>query len=452
MDEKSYEECFENHRKISRVVKGGIIGGDEVDFESLLASFPETVFHGYSELQSKSKVIGLVKDHNLVDKASGEFFMVVEGTPFYAESGGQVGDRGSATVGKLNLDIFDCQKFGKVFLHQVLTEGEVKVGDSVALAVDRVTRLKIRRNHSATHLLHAALREVVGHHALQKGSHVNSQRLRFDFQNKSGLTEDELEKIETLVNTWIMDNRENETLETDYNSALKHGALALFGENYGADVRVVKFGDSVELCGGTHAENTGEIGLFVITSESSVAKGVRRIEAVTGMAALNLYQQKSRVLKESAKILGTGVENVAGRILDLKKKSKPKKEETKVSAKDIAYAYSNEMEIKGQKFFMGQVNQDGEVLKTLGDQLIDNSDIVCLIGASGDSVRAFVWVKKDLSKKLKAGDLLKEILKPVNGKGGGKPHFAQGGGGEVSDIPKIFENLSIVQDFIAQLL
>jgi alanyl-tRNA synthetase len=450
LDEKGFDECFENHRKISRVVKGGISGGDEIDYEVLLADFPETQFMGYTDLESESKILGLVKDNTLVDKASGDFFMVTESTPFYGESGGQVGDRGTAKVGSLDIVIPDCQKFGKVFLHRVQNGGEVKVGDKITLTVDVPSRLNTRRNHSATHLLHAALREVVGHHALQKGSHVNSQRLRFDFQNKSGLTEDELEQIESLVNSWIMENRVNETMETDYNSAVRHGALALFGENYGEEVRVVKFGDSVELCGGTHAENTGEIGLFAITSETSVAKGVRRIEAVTGMAALNLYQQKSRVLKESAKILGTGVENVPTRILDLKKKSKPKKEETKVSALDVKFEDSKELEIKGKKFFVAHANLNGDVLKTLGDQLIDKSDIVCLIGAYDNSVRTFVWVKKDLSKKLRAGDLLKEILKPLGGRGGGKPHFAQGGGGETSDIPKVFDNLSTVTDFIAQ--
>jgi len=450
LDEKGYDECFEHHRKISRVVKGGISGGDELSYEELLADLPETIFNGYEELDLESKIIGLVKEGTLVEKASGELFMVVESTPFYAESGGQCGDRGTARVGNLNIDILDCQKFNKIFLHRLKVDGVVNVGDTITLSVDRPTRFNSRRNHSATHLLHAALREVVGHHALQKGSHVNSERLRFDFQNKTGLTDDELERIESLVNTWIMENRENETLETDYDSAVRHGALALFGENYDELVRVVKFGSSVELCGGTHAENTGEIGLFVITSESSVAKGVRRIEAVTGMNALKLYQQKSRVLKESAKILGTGVENVPTRILDLKKRSKPRKEETKVSAADIKYTKSIDLEIKGQKFFIAQLNRDGEVLKTLGDQLIETSDIVCLVGASGDSVRAFVWVKKDISKKLKAGDLLKEILKPLNGKGGGKPHFAQGGGGEISDIEKVFENLSRVEEFIAQ--
>jgi len=451
LDEKGYVECFENHRKISRVVKGGI-GGEESDIEDLVGHLPATVFYGYEKLKLEGKILALVRDNQLVDSASGDFFFVVDETPFYGESGGQAGDIGIGKIGDKSINISDCQKLGKVFLHWAFSEGEVKVGDYIALSVDEGNRLNTRRNHSATHLLHAALREVVGNHALQKGSHVNSERLRFDFQNKTSLSEDELEKIEGLVNRWIMENNENVTLETDYDSALKHGALALFGENYGEQVRVVKFGDSVELCGGTHAKNTGEIGLFAITSESSVAKGVRRIEAVTGMAALSLYQQKSRVLKESAKILGTGVENVPGRILDLKKKSKPKKEEKQVSAKSIEYSESVELEISGKKFFLGQLDQDGEILKSLGDQLIDKFDIVCLIGASDDSVRTFVWVKKEICKSLKAGDLLKEILKPLGGRGGGKPHFAQGGGGSASDISKVFKEVDKVKDFISQAL
>lgn len=455
LDEAAFQQCFENHRKISRVVKGSMAVGEDMDIEALLSEFPATIFDGYLELKSKSQVLGLIKDNNLVDKATGEFFFVAQETPFYGESGGQVGDRGSALVGDLSFEVLDCQKFGKVFLHRaILNQGEVKVGDKISLSVDEETRFNTRRNHSATHLLHAALREVVGHHALQKGSYVNSERLRFDFQNKSGLSEVELEEIESLVNKWIMKNNENETLETDYNSALKHGALALFGENYGAQVRVVKFGDSVELCGGTHAKNTGEIGLFIITSESSVAKGVRRIEAVTGIAALKLYQQKSRVLKESANILGTGVENIPGRILDLKKKSKPKKEESKISIGSVDYLATKEFEVNGKIFFLGHIDLEGDTLKSLGDQLIEKKemDMVCLMGASQNSVRAFVWVKKDLSKKVKAGDLLKEIIKPLNGRGGGKPHFAQGGGGEASDIAKVFKHLLEVQEFISKKL
>jgi alanyl-tRNA synthetase len=276
-----------------------------------------------------------------------------------------------ANTEKAELAIINTLKFSGVYIHEAgLISGELKVGDRISLLVDKVVRENTRRNHSATHLLHAALRSVVGKHALQKGSFVNGERLRFDFQNKTGVTEEELTKIEELVNHWIMQGSPNITQEMDYSKAVEAGALALFGESYSEKVRVVKFGDSVELCGGTHAYNTSEIGIFSILSESSVAKGVRRIEAVTGLSALKVIQEKNRILKETARLLGTGIEQVVSRVSELKKKSQQKSEPVSISSKDIKFLSKIEKTTNEAKILVGRVDIEAEMLKSLGDDIL----------------------------------------------------------------------------------
>jgi alanyl-tRNA synthetase len=454
-DEQSFLTHFEHHRQVSRVLKEGRFMGSEEQLENNLEDISPTVFKGYEHLEYKSQVLALIKDNHRVRKVgSGEFFFVCKQTPFYAESGGQIGDQGQALRGDLVIKVLDCQKVGKVFLHRgSLESGELAVGEHLLLEVDEKNRLAVARNHSATHLLHAALREVVGHHALQKGSHVNGKRLRFDFQNKNALKVEQIENIESLVNRWVMESWKNVTLETDYDSAVRQGALALFGENYGEQVRVVKFGRSVELCGGTHAVTTSEIGPFAIISESSVAKGVRRIEAVTGSIALKTFQERGHLLKQAAHILGSKIQDVPVKILELLKKSKKEKPKTvKSSLKGSAFLDEKKFLVEGKNFFMAKVEADSEEAKSLGDQLIDKKeyDLVCLISLGGDSVRGFAWVKKDLSSKVKAKDMLEFILKPMGARGGGRPHFAQGGGGDPKKLPQVFAQLEQVKSFLSQ--
>lgn len=445
LDEKGYLEAFEEHRNVSRVVKAFGTDGATLDLEGLIKDFPKTKFLGYETLQADGSVLGIISQGKLVKNINQtqNFYFVTDQTPFYGEGGGQAGDIGVSNTEKAELAIINTLKISGVYIHEAgLLSGDLKVGDRISLLVDKVNRENTRRNHSATHLLHAALRSVVGKHALQKGSFVNGERLRFDFQNKTGLTEEELTKIEELVNHWIMQGSPNITQEMDYSKAVEAGALALFGETYSEKVRVVKFGESVELCGGTHAHNTSEIGIFSILSESSVARGVRRIEAVTGMAALKVIQEKNRILKETARLLGTGIEQVVLRVSELKKKSQQRTEPVSISPKDIKFLNKIEQTANGQRILVGRIDIEAEMLKSLGDDILgkNEKDIIILLGVKDGALRVFVWVKKELSLKLKAGDLLKEILLLVNGKGGGAPHFAQGGSQSVEDTPKILDS------------
>lgn len=455
VNEEEYKECDKKHREVSRVVSYGSKGGDSVDIEGLFGSLAKTEFMGYSKFDFEGQVIGLIYESKKVDKVTSgqEFLLAVDKTSFYGESGGQAGDKGEIEGPSCKGLVRDTQKVGNIFVHFCkLTEGEISLKDNIILKVDKETRLKTRRNHSATHLLHAALRKVVGKHAIQKGSQVNPERLRFDFQNNQGLKEEELDKIEFLVNSWIRQNDGGVTRELSYNEALEDGAIGLFGEAYGDKVRVVSFGaDSKELCGGTHVETTGEIGLMMILSETSVAKGIRRIEAVTGEKAVHLVQERNRILKESSKLLNAKLNAIPESIKNLQKKQSELKKASKSNQpkKETNFSMEKTLDVKGIKVFIGRMDADRDTLKEVGDQLLDKgaADVVSLIGVEEDSIRSFVWVKKDLSKKIKAGDLLKEMLLPIGGRGGGKPHFAQGGGAgsdKVSLIFDLFENGTLV--------
>lgn len=447
INEEEYNSCDKKHREVSRVLNYGSKGEGALDFEALFGSIAKTEFTGYSNFNFDGQVLGLIHDTKSAEKvtAGQEFFMALDKTPFYGESGGQAGDKGEFEGASSKGLVRDTQKVGNIFVHNCkVLEGEISLKDNIKLMVDRETRLKTRRNHSATHLLHAALRKVVGKHAIQKGSHVNFERLRFDFQNNQGLKEEELEKIEFLVNSWIRQNDGGLTRELSYNEALEDGAIGLFGEAYGDKVRVVSFGDeSKELCGGTHVETTGEIGLMMIVSETSVAKGVRRIEAVTGEKAIYLIQERNRILKESSRLLNSKLIGIPESIKNLQKKQNELKKASKNSQtkKDTEFSLEKNLEVKGINIFLGRIDTDRDSLKEIGDQLFDKgkADIISLIGVEDDSIRSFVWVKRDLSKTIKASDFLKEILIPIGGKGGGKPHFAQGGGIGADKVSLIFD-------------
>lgn len=458
LDQDKYEACWEEHRKRSRVIsrKGGITA-DQDALEHLVKNLPETKFLGYEELKNQGKVLALIKDLKTVDQvvAGEEFFMVTDRTPFYAESGGQAGDVGELQAKDAKAYISDTQKVQKVHVHSVeLKSGSLKVGGQVELSVDESLRLRTRRHHSATHLLHRALHLVIGKHAVQKGSMVRADRLRFDFQHNQALKKEELEKVERLVNGWIRDNYAQGQDLLDYDKALEKGALALFGEKYESKVRVISFGDSVELCGGTHVERTGEIGLFVITSESAVAKGIRRIEAVVGEDALQVIQHRNRMLKQIGEKLNTKPEQAVERIEEMRQKMKErtKKAPAKVGVEQLENV--REEKVGPVTFLLAQANGEAKEIKALGDQMIDKGDkqIVCLVGKDERSLKVFTWVHQDVQKKLKAGDFLKQVLIPVEGKGGGRPNFAQGGSPKVDLLPNLFKNQGILKDWLSDKL
>ncbi|OUR98722.1 alanine--tRNA ligase [Halobacteriovorax marinus] len=455
LDLKGYDKCYEEHRNTSRVISRKGVSADQNQLEELVSTLGESNFKGYENESIESTVSLIIKDGEASESvAEGEeFLFVTEATPFYGESGGQVGDSGVAESGNCSVTIIDTMKVGKVHVHVAkLISGKLAKGESLTLSLDSSVRANIKRNHSGTHLLHAALHKVIGNHAVQKGSLVKSDRLRFDFQHQKAVTKDELDQIEAMANSWIMKNSKTDTDLLDYDAAIEKGAMALFGEKYSTKVRVVSFGsDSVELCGGTHVSRTGDIGLMLITSESSVAKGIRRIEAVTGVEAYKLLQERNLILRKTAEQLSVKPSEFEAKITELKKKSSVKKEvPKKLSAKEAKFDNKKIIEISGAKVFVGQMNADAAVLKDLGDQYLASGDyqIICLAGSDEKTIRAFAWVGDDLKSKVKAGDLLKEVLKPVNGKGGGKPHFAQGGSPNISEIAKIFENISDVENFL----
>jgi alanyl-tRNA synthetase len=456
LDQDEYEACWDEHRKRSRVIsrKGGI-SADEDALEHLIKNLPDTKFTGYEDLQHEGKVIALIKDLKLVDhvKTDDDFFMITDITPFYAESGGQAGDVGKAKSSASEAFVLDTQKIQKVHVHSVkLKSGELKMGQTIELSVEPHLRIRSRRHHSATHLLHRALHLIIGKHAVQKGSMVRPDRLRFDFQHNQALKKNELEEVEQLVNRWIRDNYVQGQDVLDYDQALEKGALALFGEKYDSKVRVISFGDSVELCGGTHVERTGEIGVFVITSESAVAKGVRRIEAVVGEDALEVIQHRSRLLKEVSEKLNTKPEQALERIEEMRQKirEKNKKAPTIVNADQLNNVF--EEKIGPVTFFLAQSNAEAKEIKALGDKMIDKGDkqVVCLVGKDERSLKVFTWVDQSVQKKIKAGDLLKQVLIPVEGKGGGRPNFAQGGSPKVDLLSRLFENQEKFKEWIKE--
>lgn len=448
LDEAEFEKCYEEHRKASRVISRK--SGDNTDqdkLELILATATATNFKGYDENEFSSSVSHIINNGELVGSATigDQILFVTNETPFYGESGGQAGDIGLASNGDLKVEINDTMKIKNIHVHVAsVTSGTLSSGSKLNLVVDRGNKNACMRNHSATHLMHAALHEVIGKHAVQKGSLVRADRLRFDFQNNQAVTKDELNQVEALVNKWIMENHSRETELCSYDKAIEKGAMALFGEKYDSNVRVVNFGtESVELCGGTHVTRTGDIGLFVISSESSVAKGIRRIEAVTGIEAVKSMQERNNYLRQTAELLGAKPKDFEQKIKDLKKKSVQKKEKKNVSASDVKYTSEKTLEVAGSSVFIGYMNADAEAVKQIGDQMIEKGDnkVICLLGSDGKTVRAFAWVAKELTKKVKAGDVLKKVLLPIDGKGGGKPHFAQGGSPKLDEVSKVFEVL-----------
>ncbi len=460
-----FERKMEESRKIAKASWKG--ASSELDLGPLMqasSSFKPTDFLGYETLCAEGRVLGLFKDGKRVQSLQGEGFMIVDKTPFYAEGGGQVGDFGvaeSKIVGsggaKIRIKISNTKKLNDVFFHAIETEGgAVNEGDILTLKVDPERRATMR-NHSATHLLHSALRKVLGTHVSQAGSLVDPLRLRFDFTHPKPMTKEEITKVEALVNEEISQNINVDSSVVGYDDAIKSGAMALFGEKYGNKVRVIKMGEfSTELCGGTHVSNTGDIRVLKITSETGVSSGVRRIEAITGSVALDYLMGRHQQLTEIENLLkseeGRGADKIQKVFDQVKKLERGLKKIHSQSQKNNIDDYvKGARAINGTKVVSVHVEiSQRDLLSQLADHIKDKlkSGIVVLIGSSEDGQPSPIvaTVTKDLIGKFHAGDILKEVAKEMGGKGGGRPDFAQGAAPDGSKAPlaaeKIFALLS----------
>jgi alanyl-tRNA synthetase len=407
-------------------------------------------------------VLALFKEGMAVQHLSaGEAGVVVlDETPFYAESGGQIGDCGYLSAEGLRFDVSDTSKVGGAFLHHgILDSGSLHIGATVDATVDASVRQATALNHSATHLLHAALRQMLGDHVTQKGSLVDSQRLRFDFSHFEAIKPEQLKALEDRVNAEIRSNTAVEIEETDIETAKSKGAMALFGEKYGDQVRVLTMGGgfSVELCGGTHVKRTGDIGLFKIISEGGVAAGVRRIEAVTGEQALAYLNGAEEQLKEAAALVKGSRENLLDKLGAMLERNRQLEKELEQLKAKAASATGNDLagsavDVKGVKTLAARVDGlDGKALLALVDQLKNKlgSGVILLGGVQDEKVVLVAGVTQDLTGRVKAGDLMKQAAAVVGGKGGGRPDMAQGGG---SDAARLDDALGLAQAFVEQSL
>lgn len=434
VDLAGYEAAFKKHQDTSRVISATKFHGLAEDSLALTAKeMGESQFLGYERSEEASKIVGLLKEGQKVDKllAGERGFVVVEKTPFYAESGGQVGETGEISTKLGRARVEDTQKQEETFFHAVLVlEGQLSLQEPCQLSVASEHRQQSAANHSATHLLHAALRKVLGEHVIQKGSLVAPDKLRFDFQHPKAVTSEELEAIEELVNQWIWASYKNETEVLDYEAAMAKGAMALFDETYGDRVRVVRFGEpSIELCGGIHVRHTGEIGLFTIVSEGSVAKGVRRIEALTQSKALEFLLERKRWTKATAEALQVKPYEIIDAIASLKKQLRAaQKAKSEVQPKEVKVAKKGV--ISGLPYgiigFEGAL--DRSVLTDLAKKVMGQEGLQVLIALmAGPKKGALVIVSEEGQKVVAAPSLLNKLLKPYGGRGGGKPGLAQGG-------------------------
>jgi alanyl-tRNA synthetase len=442
IDLAGYEVAMGEQRARARAA-----GKFKVDYTAAGLDLPATEFLGYADLNNKGKVVALIKGGKKVDRleAGDEGAVILDKTPFYAESGGQAGDCGYLELGSNRLEVGDCQKQGASHLHIVkVLEGAVSVGDLLTARVDANVRQATALNHSATHLMHAALRKILGEHVTQKGSLVDSERLRFDFSHFEAVTAEQLKAIENLVNQQIQQNSSVETNLCDMETAKSKGAMALFGEKYGDTVRVLTMGDgfSVELCGGTHVKRTGDIALFRIVSESGVAAGIRRIEAVTGNQALTRFDHLESLVDSAVVALKANRENLLEKLEALVSQNRKLEKDLATFKTKLATSSGGDLLAKVQDIGIGKLlvlNLDGADAKSLRD-IADQykqklgSAVVLLSTVEDGKISLVASVTADLTSKIKAGDLVGYVAKQVGGKGGGRPDMAQGGGTEVEQL------------------
>jgi alanyl-tRNA synthetase len=455
VDEAGFKAAMEKQK-----AQGRAAGKFKMD-KTLDYSGAGNTFVGYDKLEAPAKVVALYLDGTPVAelKVGQQGVVVLDTTPFYAESGGQVGDEGVITSGSARFAVDDTQKIkADVFGHHgTVAQGTLAVGDSVSASVDLEQRAATMRNHSVTHLMHKALREVLGSHVQQKGSLVNAERTRFDFVHNAPVTDAEIREIEARVNAEILANVATQARVMDIESAQKTGAMMLFGEKYGESVRVLDIGSSRELCGGTHVQRTGDIGLFSITAEGGVASGVRRIEAVTGFNALTYMQEMEAMLGGVAGTLKVTPSEVHARVGAILSQVRDLEKELTALKGKLASAQGDDLvlqaqDIKGVKLLVAQL--EGADVKTLRDTMDKLKDklktaVIVLGVVDGAKVQIAVGVTPDTTGKVKAGELVNFVAGQVGGKGGGKPDMAMAGGTEPA---KLAAALASVQGWVESKL
>ena len=442
VDEAGFEAAMEEQRRRAREASG--FGAD---YNAMIRVDSASEFKGYDHLELNGKVTALFVDGKAVDaiNAGQEAVVVLDQTPFYAESGGQVGDKGELKGTNFSFAVEDTQKYGQAIGHiGKLAAGSLKVGDAVQADVDEARRARIRLNHSATHLMHAALRQVLGTHVSQKGSLVNDKVLRFDFSHNEAMKPEEIRAVEDLVNAQIRRNLPIETNIMDLEAAKAKGAMALFGEKYDERVRVLSMGDfSTELCGGTHASRTGDIGLFRIISESGTAAGVRRIEAVTGEGAIATVHADSDRLNEVAHLLKGDSNNLADKVRSVLERTRQLEKELQqlkeqAAAQESANLSSKAIDVNGVKLLVSELSGvEPKMLRTMVDDLKNQlgSTIIVLATVVEGKVSLIAGVSKDVTDRVKAGELIGMVAQQVGGKGGGRPDMAQAGGTDAAALP-----------------
>ncbi|EAT5153871.1 alanine--tRNA ligase [Salmonella enterica subsp. enterica serovar Enteritidis] len=456
VDEAGFEAAMEEQRRRAREASG--FGAD---YNAMIRVDSASEFKGYDHLELNGKVTALFVDGKAVEaiNAGQEAVVVLDQTPFYAESGGQVGDKGELKGAGFTFAVDDTQKYGQAIGHLgKLSAGALKVGDAVQADVDEARRARIRLNHSATHLMHAALRQVLGTHVAQKGSLVSDKVLRFDFSHNEAMKPSEIREVEDLVNAQIRRNLPIETNIMDLDAAKAKGAMALFGEKYDERVRVLSMGDfSTELCGGTHASRTGDIGLFRIISESGTAAGIRRIEAVTGEGAMaTVHAQSDRLndiahlLKGDSQNLGDKVRAVLERTRQLEKELQQLKDQA--AAQESANLSSKAVDLNGVKLLVSELaGIEPKMLRTMVDDLKNQlgSTVIVLATVVEGKVSLIAGVSKDVTDRVKAGELVGMVAQQVGGKGGGRPDMAQAGGTDAAALPAA---LASVQGWVSAKL
>ena len=451
IDEDAFNVCMDQQKKSSKA------GSSFVSKLPAASGVDETIFLGYEDLKSESKVLVLWIDQERVDEANEnqEIFIACNQTPFYAESGGQVGDKGRFSSSNSSGAILDCKKQGKVFIHKALVEkGSLKVGDVINMNVEKDKRLAIAIHHSSTHLLHSALRSILGEHVQQKGSLVDESKLRFDFSHGKPLSKEEIDSIEEIVNNEVLNNVDVSTKIMKLDDAMNSGAQALFGEKYDEEVRVLSMGSdsfSVELCGGTHVKRTGDIGVFVITAQSSVASGIRRIEAVAGKKALSYISEIRKVNNSLQEILNTPVDAMNEKIQSLIDENKKLKKSGGVTSSNVDVVSSDVMDIDDWKLVVEHISiEDAKQLRGLVDQKKQSLDKGCvvLLNSHNNKVAIVSGVTDNLLDVISAKDVVSSLCEKLNGRGGGRPDFAQGAGESeninefVTSIPALVKSLA----------
>ncbi len=431
IDEERFNECMNQQKQTSKA------SSSFVSSLPAASGIEETKFLGYENLESDSKVLVIWKDQERIDAAKNneEIFFACNQTPFYAEAGGQIGDKGKFASQSSTGSILDCKKQGKVYIHKAIVDkGSIKTGDVIKMSVEKEKRSAIAIHHSSTHLVHAALRAVLGDHVQQKGSLVDENKLRFDFSHTKPLTKEEITKIEDIVNKEALKNLEVKTELMKLDDALKSGAMALFGEKYDDDVRVLTMGEnsySVELCGGTHVNRTGDIGFFVITNQSSVASGIRRIEALAGSKSIEHVKKLRDVNLSLQNSLNVSADELQEKVNSLIEENKKLKKSSKSKSAKKSVISSEMHEFGDWKLIVEQVDvEDTKDLRTLADEQKNTNEKLCVVifTESSNKIALVCGVTKNLTESLSAKEVVSELSNQINGKGGGRSDFAQGAG------------------------